>query len=59
MQDKNVELLKPITEQALLAIKKVARAQGFEYVLDSTNGGGVIMSDGKNLLDDVKKELGI
>ena len=35
-----------------------ARAQGFEYVLDSTQGGGVIMSDGKNLLDDVKKELG-
>jgi len=58
MQAKNLELLKPITEQAKTAILKVARAQGFDYVLDSTQGGGVIMSDGKNLLDDVKKELG-
>jgi outer membrane protein len=58
MQAKNLELLKPITEKAKTAILKVARAQGFDYVLDSTQGGGVIMSDGKNLLDDVKKELG-
>lgn len=59
MQDKNIELLKPITQKAKAAILKVARAQGFDYVLDSTQGGGVIMADGKNLLDDVKKELGI
>lgn len=59
MQKKEVALLKPITEKAKAAILKVARAQGFEYVLDSTQGGGVIMADGKNLLDDVKKELGI
>jgi outer membrane protein len=52
-------LLKPITEKAKSAILKVARAQGIHYVLDSTQGGGVIMADGKNLLDDVKKELGI
>ncbi len=58
MQKKEIELLKPITEKAKAAILKVARAQGFDYVLDSTQGGGVIMSDGKNLLDDVKKELG-
>lgn len=59
MQKKEVDLLKPITEKARAAILKVARAQGFEYVFDSTQGGGVIMADGKNLLDDVKKELGI
>lgn len=59
MQKKEVDLLKPITEKAKAAILKVARAQGYEYVLDSTQGGGVIMADGKNLLDDVKKELGI
>ncbi|MCX7546765.1 OmpH family outer membrane protein [Xanthomarina sp. F1114] len=59
MQKKEVDLLKPITEKAKSAILKVARAQGFDYVLDSTQGGGVIMADGKNLLDDVKKELGI
>ncbi|TYB78372.1 OmpH family outer membrane protein [Bizionia myxarmorum] len=59
MQEKEVVLLKPITEKAKTAILKVARAQGFTYVLDSTQGGGVIMADGKNLLDDVKKDLGI
>jgi len=58
MQNKEIDLLKPITEKAKAAILKVARAQGFQYVLDSTQGGGVIMSDGKDLLDDVKKELG-
>ncbi|GAA3779908.1 OmpH family outer membrane protein [Corallibacter vietnamensis] len=58
MQKKEVELLKPITEKAKAAILKVAKAQGYQYVLDSTQGGGVIMADGKNLLEDVKKELG-
>lgn len=58
LQAKELELLKPITEKAKTAILKVARAQGFDYVLDAAQGV-VIMSDGKNLLDDVKKELGI
>ena len=58
IQKKELDLLKPITEQAKAAILKVARAQGFQYVLDSTQGGGVIMADGKDLLNDVKKELG-
>ena len=58
LQNKEIELLKPITEKAKAAILKVAKAQGFDYVLDSTQGGGVIMADGKDLLADVKKELG-
>lgn len=58
MQQKEVDLLKPITEKAKAAILKVARAQGFNYVLDSSQGGGVIMADGKDLMTDVKKELG-
>ena len=58
LQKKELELLKPITERAKAAILKVAKAQGFDYVLDSAQGGGVIMAEGKNLLADVKKELG-
>ena len=58
VQKKEFDLLKPITEQAKAAIQKVARAQGFTYVLDSTQGQGVILADGKDLLADVKKELG-
>ena len=40
------------------AIKKVAKAKGFQYVLDSTTGSGVLVADGTDLLADVKKELG-
>ncbi len=58
LQKKELELLKPITEKAKAAILKVAKAQGFNYVLDSTQGQGVIMAEGKDLLGDVKKELG-
>ncbi|WP_375239734.1 OmpH family outer membrane protein [Aurantibacter sp.] len=58
LQKKEVDLLKPITEKAKAAILKVAKAQGFQYVLDSAQGGGVIMAEGKDLLADVKKELG-
>ncbi len=58
IQKKEVDLLQPITEKAKAAILKVGRAQGFEYVLDASQGV-TILADGKNLLDDVKKELGI
>lgn len=58
IQKKEIELLKPITEKAKAAILKIARAQGFQYVLDSSEGSGVIMADGKDLLPEVKKELG-
>ena len=58
MQKKEFDLLKPITERAKAAIQKVARAKGFQYVLDSTQGQGVILADGTDLMADVKKELG-
>lgn len=59
LQKKEVDLFQPVLEKAKTAIQKVARAQGFQYVLDSSQGTGVILSDGKDLLADVKKELGI
>ncbi len=58
IESKQAELIQPITEKAKAAILKVARAQGYDYVLDSSLGV-TILADGKNLLDDVKKELGI
>ena len=58
LQDKQIELQKPLTEKALAAIQKVARAKGVQYVLDSTVGSGVLLADGMDLLADVKKELG-
>lgn len=59
LQKKELDLLKPVYEKARVAIQKVARAKGFDYVLDSSTGSGVIMADGYNLMPDVKKELGM
>ena len=58
LQKKELDLLRPITEKAKNAILKVGNAQGFDYVLDSSQGQGVIMANGKDLLTDVKTELG-
>ena len=58
LQKKEFDLLKPITDKAKAKILEVARAQGFQYVLDSSQPT-TIMADGKDLLDDVKKALGI
>ena len=59
LQQKEVELLKPVIEKARVTVQKVARAKGYEYVLDSTTGTGIIMADGYDLMADVKKDLGI
>lgn len=56
LQKKEFELIKPITEKAKAAIDKVAKAQGFNYVLDAAT---LIVADGKDLINDVKAELGI
>ncbi|MBT7528542.1 MAG: OmpH family outer membrane protein, partial [Flavobacteriaceae bacterium] len=58
LQKKEFDLLKPISEKAQAAIIKVANTQGFDYVLDSTQGQGVILANGKDLMTDVKSELG-
>ncbi|ANH59240.1 OmpH family outer membrane protein [Dokdonia donghaensis] len=60
LEVKQQELIKPILEEARLAIQKVARAKGYEFVLDSTPGaGGVLMADGYDLMADAKAALGI
>lgn len=59
LDKKQVDLFQPIYEKAKAAIQKVARAQGILYVMDATEGRGLIVSDGKDLLPDVKSELGI
>ncbi len=58
LQKKQAELLGPISEKAKTAIEKVAASLGFDYVMDSTQGGGVIVAKGKDLLAEVKKQLG-
>lgn len=55
---KRMEILEPILQKAQDAILKVGKAQGFDYVLDSSSGSGVLLASGKDLLPEVKKELG-
>jgi outer membrane protein len=59
LQKKESDLLKPVLEKVRNAIQKVARAKGYDYVLDSTTGTGVLLADGYDLAPDVKKELGM
>ena len=56
-EDKYIALTKPIQEKALNAIQKVAKSQGFSYVLDATPGSGVLFAEGKDLMADVKKRI--
>ncbi|MDX1362744.1 OmpH family outer membrane protein [Arenibacter latericius] len=58
LQKKQAELLGPITEKAKKAIEAVAAAEGVDYVIDATQGGGLIVAKGKDLLPAVKKHLG-
>lgn len=56
LQQKRSDLYGPIMEKVRAAIQKVSKQLGYEYVLDAST---LIVADGKNLLPEVKKELGI
>ena len=51
-------MMKPLIDKAKAAIDKVATGLGYDYVLDSSAGGSVIIAKGKDIMADVKKELG-
>jgi outer membrane protein len=57
VQNKREELMRPVLEKARTIIQKTAREKGFDYVLDSTLGSGVLLADGYDLLDDAKAAL--
>ncbi|MFV0531134.1 MAG: OmpH family outer membrane protein [Flavobacteriales bacterium] len=60
VEKKRSELLEPILNKAQAAIDKIAKAQGINYVLDSSREGVIIFENGGNdLTGAVKKELGI
>jgi outer membrane protein len=60
LQDKQLELQKPIMDKALAAIQKVAAAKGLSYVLDATSPGTILYvgTGSIDIIADVKKELG-
>ena len=56
LQEKEFNMIKPITEKARVAIEKVAAAQGIDYVFEAA---GLIVAKGKDLMADVKAELNL
>ena len=59
LQKKQFDLYKPIEEKAQNAIKEVAASKGFQYVLDSSPGKGLLVFTGEDLMAAVKAKLGI
>jgi len=58
LQKKSIDMMKPLIDKAKAAIDKVSSAMGYDYVLDSSAGGSVIIAKGKDIMAAVKKELG-
>ena len=51
-------MMRPLIEKARTAIEETASEQGFNYVLDSSAGGSVIIANGIDIMAEVKKKLG-
>ena len=56
---KQQELSLPIMAKAQQAIKKVAAANGYEYVIDSSIGSLVVSPESKDIIKLVEVELGL
>lgn len=56
LANKEAELFKPIQEAAMKAINDVAKAKGYDYVIDRAT---LIVANGTDILADVKSQLGI
>ncbi len=57
-QKKEADLMKPIQEKLLKAIKDVAKEKGYDYVFDSSGPTNLIVANGPDLYNDVKAKLG-
>jgi outer membrane protein len=55
VQQKQEDITKPIYEKVRASIQKVGKAKGFQYVLD---GSSLLLADGPDITNDVKKDLG-
>ena len=60
LQIKQEELLSPLLEKVKKTISEVAKANGYAYVMDATEGSGIIYSDSSfDLMPLVKAKLGV
>jgi len=58
MQKKQQDGLTPIIEKAQKAVEDVAASKNIVYVLDATNGKGLLVKKGEDLFAAVKAKLG-
>lgn len=56
---KQQEVYEPIIEKAKKAIEAVAKDKGYAYVLDASIGAILYSQPSDNIIEDVKKKLGI
>ena len=56
---KKDELYTPIYKKAEDAIKEVAKENAIDYVFDTSMGGFIVSKESENIMDLVKKKLGI
>ncbi len=60
LQQKQELLLQPLLDKVRKAIEAVAKAKGYDYVIDSTEGSALLyMNPTSDLMKDVKAKLGI
>ncbi len=61
MQNKETELTQPIIDKAHQAVKDVAKENGYTYILNTSEGMGVVLSfeNGEDVTPLVKKKLGL
>ncbi len=59
LQTKEQQLIAPLLDRAEKAIKEVAEANGYTYVLDTSSGSILYFPDSLDLLPQVKKHLQI
>ena len=55
LQKKEADMVKPLMDKLKASINKVGKAKGYQYVL---NLADLLLADGPDLTDDVKKDLG-
>ena len=54
LQQKESDIVKPLMDKVRNSIQKVGKAKGYQYVLD---GSTLLLADGPNITEDVKKDL--
>ncbi len=55
LQQKEQDITKPIYEKIKASIQKVGKSKGYQYVFNSE---GLLLADGPEITNDVKKDLG-